>query len=65
MRCAKVLGCRGWGRADLILRDDGSFTLLEINTAPGMTNPAGADVGAGRACPRGPVPEIPPERALG
>jgi D-alanine-D-alanine ligase len=38
VRCAKVLGCRGWGRADLILRDDGSFTLLEINTAPGMTN---------------------------
>ncbi|MCE1185270.1 MAG: D-alanine--D-alanine ligase [Rhodocyclales bacterium] len=38
VRCAKVLGCRGWGRADLILRADGSFTLLEINTAPGMTN---------------------------
>ena len=38
VRCARVLGCRGWGRADLILRDDGSFTLLEINTAPGMTN---------------------------
>jgi len=23
VRCAKVLGCRGWGRADLILQDDG------------------------------------------
>jgi len=33
----EVLGCRGWGRADLILRPDGSFTLLEINTLPGMT----------------------------
>lgn len=33
-----TLGCRGWGRADLILRDDGSFRLLEMNTAPGMTS---------------------------
>lgn len=32
-----ALGCRGWGRADLILRPDGSFCLLEMNTAPGMT----------------------------
>jgi D-alanine-D-alanine ligase len=33
-----VLGCRGWGRADLMLRDDGSFAFLEMNTAPGMTS---------------------------
>jgi len=33
----EVLGCRAWGRADLILRADGSFSLLEINTLPGMT----------------------------
>jgi len=32
-----ALGCRGWGRADLILRPDGSYSLLEMNTAPGMT----------------------------
>lgn len=32
-----ALGCRGWGRADLILRSDGSFGLLEMNTNPGMT----------------------------
>lgn len=37
IRSARVLGCRGWGRADLILREDGSYTLLEMNTAPGMT----------------------------
>lgn len=37
LQAARVLGCRGWGRADLILRPDGSFTLLEMNTAPGMT----------------------------
>jgi len=23
MKCARVLGCRGWGRADLILTEDG------------------------------------------
>ncbi|MCB1895146.1 MAG: D-alanine--D-alanine ligase [Zoogloeaceae bacterium] len=38
LQSARVLGCRGWGRADLILRVDGSFTLLEMNTAPGMTS---------------------------
>ncbi|MEW6165145.1 MAG: D-alanine--D-alanine ligase [Pseudomonadota bacterium] len=32
-----ALGCRGWGRADLILRADGSYGLLEMNTNPGMT----------------------------
>lgn len=34
----RSLGCQGWGRADVILRGDGSFSLLEMNTAPGMTN---------------------------
>lgn len=34
----QVLGCRGWGRADVILAPDGRFTLLEMNTAPGMTS---------------------------
>jgi D-alanine-D-alanine ligase len=37
MRSAQALGCTGWGRADLILRDDGSVSLLEMNTSPGMT----------------------------
>jgi D-alanine-D-alanine ligase len=37
MRAAGALGCSGWGRADLILRDDGKAFLLEMNTAPGMT----------------------------
>jgi D-alanine-D-alanine ligase len=32
-----VVGCSGWGRVDLILRDDGQWTLLEVNTSPGMT----------------------------
>ncbi len=37
MQCARVLGCRGWGRADLMLTPDGRPYLLEMNTAPGMT----------------------------
>jgi D-alanine-D-alanine ligase len=36
-KCAQVLGCRGWGRADLMLTADGRPYLLEMNTAPGMT----------------------------
>jgi len=38
MRSASVLGCSGWGRADLIRRPDGSVSLLEMNTSPGMTS---------------------------
>ncbi len=37
MRAVNALGCSGWGRADLILRDDGKVFLLEMNTIPGMT----------------------------
>ena len=33
-----VLGCRGWGRADLMIRkSDQKPFLLEMNTSPGMT----------------------------
>jgi D-alanine-D-alanine ligase len=32
-----VVGCSGWGRLDLILRDDGTYSFLEVNTSPGMT----------------------------
>jgi len=32
-----VLGCEGWGRADLILQADNTFSFLEMNTSPGMT----------------------------
>lgn len=37
MQSAAVLGCSGWGRADLILTDAGKPYLLEMNTSPGMT----------------------------
>ena len=34
----RALGCRGWGRADLMLRTrDSRIFLLEMNTSPGMT----------------------------
>jgi len=35
----KTLGCRGWGRADVMVRkSDRKPFLLEINTSPGMTS---------------------------
>jgi len=33
----RILGCRGWGRVDLILKADGTVQFLEVNTSPGMT----------------------------
>ena len=33
----RVVGCSGGGRLDLMLRPDGSFSFLEVNTSPGMT----------------------------
>jgi D-alanine-D-alanine ligase len=34
----RALGCRGWGRVDLMLDRRGRPYLLEINTSPGMTD---------------------------
>jgi D-alanine-D-alanine ligase len=39
LQAYRSLGCRGWGRADLMLRkSDGRVFLLEMNTSPGMTS---------------------------
>lgn len=39
LRAYRLLGCRGWGRADLMLRrTDMTPFLLEMNTSPGMTS---------------------------
>jgi D-alanine-D-alanine ligase len=38
IRAWQVLGCSGWGRVDVMEDSDGSFRLLEVNTAPGMTS---------------------------
>ncbi|MBU0916494.1 D-alanine--D-alanine ligase [Aquabacterium parvum] len=38
VRAFKTLGCRGWARADVMIRrSDRQPFLLEINTSPGMT----------------------------
>jgi len=35
----RALGCRGWGRADVMIRaSDNKAFLLEMNTSPGMTS---------------------------
>ena len=36
-RAFAAIDARGWGRIDVMLRDDGSFILLEFNASPGMT----------------------------
>ncbi|MGZ5072772.1 MAG: D-alanine--D-alanine ligase [Usitatibacter sp.] len=37
LKSFRVLGCRGWGRADVMVRPDGAYYFLEMNTSPGMT----------------------------
>jgi D-alanine-D-alanine ligase len=37
MEAFRMVGCRGWGRLDLILDDRGTWKFLEVNTSPGMT----------------------------
>jgi len=32
-----TIGCRGYGRVDFIVKPDGSYVCLELNTLPGMT----------------------------
>ncbi|MDK8464507.1 D-alanine--D-alanine ligase [Marinobacter sp. SS13-12] len=34
----RVLGCRTWGRVDIMQDRSGDFWLLEVNTVPGMTD---------------------------
>jgi D-alanine-D-alanine ligase len=38
MQAFRALGCRGWGRVDLMMDADGRALFLEVNTAPGMTD---------------------------
>lgn len=33
-----AVGCRGWGRVDVMQDQQGVFYLLEVNTVPGMTD---------------------------
>lgn len=34
----RAVGCRGWGRVDVLRDGTGRFWLLEVNTVPGMTD---------------------------
>ncbi len=45
-RAYRLLGCEGWGRADLMLDDTGRPWLLEMNTSPGMTSHSLVPMGA-------------------
>ncbi len=38
LRAFEALGCRGWGRVDVMRDRNGGNWLLEVNTAPGMTS---------------------------
>jgi D-alanine-D-alanine ligase len=38
LKAFRALGCHGWGRVDLMLDKRGRPFLLEVNTAPGMTD---------------------------
>lgn len=37
LKAFRLVGCRGWGRVDVMQGDEG-FQLLEVNTVPGMTD---------------------------
>jgi D-alanine-D-alanine ligase len=50
LKAYRVLGCRGWGRIDVMI--DGATrqpSLLEINTSPGMTGHSLVPMSAGAA----------------
>ncbi|TCV83016.1 D-alanine--D-alanine ligase [Sulfurirhabdus autotrophica] len=38
LKAFQVIGCRGWGRADVMIDKSGVAYFLEINTSPGMTD---------------------------
>ncbi|WP_370261515.1 D-alanine--D-alanine ligase [Limnobacter sp.] len=38
VKAYQVLGCAGWGRADVLVDAEGTPWLLEMNTSPGMTD---------------------------
>ncbi|MDX1456980.1 MAG: D-alanine--D-alanine ligase [Marinobacter sp.] len=38
VKAFQVLGCRTWGRVDVMQDAAGNFWLLEVNTSPGMTD---------------------------
>ncbi len=49
LECFNAVGCRHWGRVDLILTDDGTAYFLEINTLPGFTSHSLVPMAANKA----------------
>ena len=37
LKAYRIIGCRGWGRVDVMLSKAGQPSFLEVNTSPGMT----------------------------
>ena len=38
LQAFRSIGCRGWGRVDVMCDSNGVFQMLEVNTVPGMTD---------------------------
>jgi D-alanine-D-alanine ligase len=38
LKAFEAVGCRDWGRVDVMQNQQGEFFLLEVNTVPGMTD---------------------------
>ncbi|CAN5402607.1 D-alanine--D-alanine ligase [soil metagenome] len=38
LQAFQLLGCRHWGRVDIMMDKQGKFWLLEVNTIPGLTD---------------------------
>jgi D-alanine-D-alanine ligase len=38
LKAFNSVGCRGWGRVDVMVDAQGNYQLLEVNTVPGMTS---------------------------
>ena len=38
LQAFESVGCRGWGRVDVMVDAQGNYQLLEVNTVPGMTS---------------------------
>ncbi len=49
LRAFDALGCRGWGRVDVMREAGGDFRLLEVNTVPGLTDHSLVPMAAGHA----------------
>jgi D-alanine-D-alanine ligase len=38
LQAFRAVGCRGWGRVDFLMDEQGNHFFLEVNTSPGMTD---------------------------